>query len=576
MGLAAQPRHSLANQRPSLPLSAPAFTHHVLLRIPNTINPRWIRHGTDRPQRWYVLLTRINHVINRCYDAFALAGSSITRHRFQITPFDGETHQFDQLASESFFADLAVTGAYRARLRVDINLETVAFTILIDCIAPAQDGTPYTGETPLQELLELRDRLPQPRLDDVFSDVSVVPRASMEDVWSELGKADDHCLIADVRFLVLPASGRPFVDPGKEAFEAAKAPELRPGIAAFLDRHGALVRSFVVGDARGSGSAPAPDGLRGTEAVVCAMLGGRALYASPLSSSPRRGQGISYLVVYDGESQAQLGRFVRRLHVMAELRLSALIDLASHAGRTTPRDLTEASQEIRRIGAELTEIETGTPDAAERAKRFEEVRKHFYALNQCSPDGIVFRIERSRYYADTFKTRICDLRIVRLEGWQPYDEFVRRYLYQLFDMISAIGTRYDALGRRIDRIQSFEVGRQIVGQTEQTAAQTKAATSLQTRGEDIAILAGLYYGYQLLTKIPAFDISLYYAGEYLVVAAAVASVADTMLFGRRGRERIEHWFGGLRKRLGLGKAEPDHLRVSTAPTAAIRSTPADE
>ena len=52
-----------------------------------------------------------------------------------------------------------------------------------------------------------------------------------------------------------------------------------------------------------------------------------------------------------------------------------------------------------------------------------------------------------------------DLRIERVEGWQPYDEFLRRRLYHTFQFTNEVGERIKSLRNRINTVQmSIEMG----------------------------------------------------------------------------------------------------------------------
>lgn len=56
--------------------------------------------------------------------------------------------------------------------------------------------------------------------------------------------------------------------------------------------------------------------------------------------------------------------------------------------------------------------------------------------------GLMYRIERSRYYVQEYKEQMRRLRVSRLEGFQPYTDFVRRRLFKTFDFIDRVGRRY--------------------------------------------------------------------------------------------------------------------------------------
>src|SRR5207237_9236604 len=63
--------------------------------------------------------------------------------------------------------------------------------------------------------------------------------------------------------------------------------------------------------------------------------------------------------------------------------------------------------------------------------------------------GLSYRIERSRYYVTQFDNNVKLLRIKRLEGDQPYDQFIRRRLGSEFDLIDRLGSRYERATRNV-------------------------------------------------------------------------------------------------------------------------------
>jgi len=72
--------------------------------------------------------------------------------------------------------------------------------------------------------------------------------------------------------------------------------------------------------------------------------------------------------------------------------------------------------------------------------------------------GLQLRCARSVYYANLFKDKLQDLGVVPLEHYQSYDAFMRRYVYQLWDRVSIVGSTYTScvakLSEMMDRIES--------------------------------------------------------------------------------------------------------------------------
>ena len=63
--------------------------------------------------------------------------------------------------------------------------------------------------------------------------------------------------------------------------------------------------------------------------------------------------------------------------------------------------------------------------------------------------GLLYRIERSRYYVKQFNDTVKLLRIRRLEGDQPYNQFIERRLGSEFDFIDRLGIRYERAMRNM-------------------------------------------------------------------------------------------------------------------------------
>lgn len=190
------------------------------------------------------------------------------------------------------------------------------------------------------------------------------------------------------------------------------------------------------------------------EFVVCAMLDWRVIYATTLGarrdptetinakdSNPVR---ATFLVV-DEVNANQVGRLVERVNALGVARIAALVKLDA---------IRDVGRAIQSLGLKLDSVMEG--DSKEPAK-LEEIWKIQSQLNMLKysgdtqiSDGVTYRISRSEYYANLIDTRLDDLRVKRIEGWQPYDEFLRRRLYPTLKFVQAVRKRIQALRKRID------------------------------------------------------------------------------------------------------------------------------
>jgi uncharacterized membrane-anchored protein len=74
--------------------------------------------------------------------------------------------------------------------------------------------------------------------------------------------------------------------------------------------------------------------------------------------------------------------------------------------------------------------------------------------------GILYRIERSRYYVEQFRQSLNVLRLLRIEGYQRYDQFVERRLGPVFDYIDRLGRRYERAANSLSALDQYYLSMQ--------------------------------------------------------------------------------------------------------------------
>lgn len=191
-------------------------------------------------------------------------------------------------------------------------------------------------------------------------------------------------------------------------------------------------------------------------------------------------------------NQWQLGRLVSQFLLLGTLRLCALKDIkllreASQA-LSTLDERTEKAREaiatkeeaekkkraknrLKRLalarkdaGRGSSESEAGASGAAESGTeagaeadpsdndadvmdRIAQAHQELNGINgiflKTTGKGLLYRVERSRYYVQQFDDNVKLLRIRRVEGDQPYDQLIRRRLGSEFDFINRLGIRYE-------------------------------------------------------------------------------------------------------------------------------------
>lgn len=225
------------------------------------------------------------------------------------------------------------------------------------------------------------------------------------------------------------------------------------------------------------------------ECAVNYMLDGRAFYMSTLgpqfpappaldAGEPPAGEDsggsqfrdertpVEFIVYahqrYDNKTivnKWQLGRLVNQVLLVDRLRLSALKDIKSLLEASQLLSQLDQSTQAARDAIAKTEQSKKNPEADaqddpstvpsdEEVMRLigtahEKLNKITRGFLDATGTGLSYRIERSRYYVTQFDENVKLLRIKRLEGDQPYDQFIRRRLGSEFDLIDRLGIRYE-------------------------------------------------------------------------------------------------------------------------------------
>ena len=185
-----------------------------------------------------------------------------------------------------------------------------------------------------------------------------------------------------------------------------------------------------------------------TEFTLSRFLENRAFYATALGVQPEVFLGskhspLYYLLFEDTLNPWQLGRLIYRIHRAGSARIAAIMHFGALRGA---RDI------LARVDSTL-EKATWRPsqydDMADPELRL-KLREHqadveieIAKLSKLKLDGTIdSRIERSRYYVNQF-TRVTEgLRIKRVAGFQPYDEFVNQRMGPVFENIESLGRMY--------------------------------------------------------------------------------------------------------------------------------------
>jgi hypothetical protein len=242
------------------------------------------------------------------------------------------------------------------------------------------------------------------------------------------------------------------------------------------------------------------------ECTASYMLDGRALYMTTLGPQLPEAQDSDLLplqyifYVHEADHQTgkhaivskwQLGRLVDRIHLLGTVRLASLKYLP---------DLREAGDTLSGLDgyvAKARSDQTGlilNADLRDAHKHFASITTNFNKGTK-TDTGILYRIERARYYIDQFKANVEALRIRRLEGYQRYDEFVRHRLWPVFDFIDRLGIRYERAVGTLSLFDQFNLSLRTQQIDDDIRRGQDDIRKIQVYGE--AILCGVLVPYYL-------------------------------------------------------------------------------
>lgn len=204
------------------------------------------------------------------------------------------------------------------------------------------------------------------------------------------------------------------------------------------------------------------------ECTASYMLDGRAMHMTTLGPQLPEADALELLplqyIVYVHESDHddadrtivskwQLGRLIDDLHLLGTLRLAALKYLPQlRAAGTRLSGLDGYFKEAR------NDLTGGISQPVLLAvhSQFAQIAMQFNETTG-TDTGVLYRIERARYYIEQFNANIQGLRLRRLDGYQRYDEFVRHRLGPVFDFVDRLGVRYQRAVGALTLLDQYNV-----------------------------------------------------------------------------------------------------------------------
>ena len=499
------------HRRPAWPVNAPALARHICLRLAPDDNPTAAPDVEQHRQRLSALIKSVNEFLDRIQPA-----NSTFRPRFAplgtITFNPEKVERYDTL-----FFRIDAGHFVRIGVRVDIHNEYLAITFLADSFAETAPkdslaGSVIAGLKQLQSgdlpTMAAAEQLASKLYDDFWTDAAVTLGLEPNGLQAEV--------FADFRGLALcpPYITHQIKTHATGGFQLSPAQmtdrrqdrRIDDDVYEFVEQRPVFFSDLL---SINKSVHTAADTIEGN-VVLSGLLSGAAIYGSTLRTRlPHANTPMRYFVVYNGFSENQLGRLIRRLHVLGELRIAALMDYS---------DVRRAQQVIRELEHRVNAVGQSS-ETRNVLDELDGLNQRYAEIGSLCVGGLSYRVTRSRTYAKAYRERLQDLRIVRIEGWQTYDEFMRRNLFLEFDYVSLVGERYDALGRRLAQFGS-------VTEIHRMERNTAALRELQSIAELVGIVAFVYYAGSVLAECALF---VYEHAQKFLSAPGWSAIAKTDL-----------------------------------------------
>jgi uncharacterized membrane-anchored protein len=291
---------------------------------------------------------------------------------------------------------------------------------------------------------------------------------------------------------------------------------------------------------------PAPATMPEVESLAARYFSGNALVGAGIAGGSglaftdyRPHDGFGRLVVLDrGMSPRQSGRMVQRLLEIDAYRIMALLALPV-AQNLTPW-LGQAERELAEVSAALVEAhETNEPALLEQLTRLE-------AQIESRESEHHYRFTAAAAYHGLVRRRIEELREVRIDGVQNFEEFTERRLEPAMNTCRSVWARLESLSQRVARTTQLlstrvDISRERQNQQllESMNRRSAAQLRLQQTVEGLSVAAITYY---IVGLIGYAAKGLYAAGTAVNVEAATALsiplVAVAVAYGVRHARRI--------------------------------------
>jgi uncharacterized membrane-anchored protein len=339
-----------------------------------------------------------------------------------------------------------------------------------------------------------------------------------------------HSEFARYTFIVAGTRDAPFDEPALQAVPAdwlealpgetmvATHAALLPGVPGPIDHEALSSRHF-----------------KGNVLVGAGIADGAAIALTDL----RIHDGFSRLLVLDhGLTPRQAGRMMQRLLEIDTYRLMALLALPVAQGLTPW--LTAAERELAQVTSVLVDSkETDEPVLLDRLTRLE-------AEIESRESGNHYRFRAATAYHELVQRRIQELREVRIQGLQTFQEFTERRLAPAMNTCRSVADRLESLSQRVARATQLlstrvDVSRERQNQQVLESMNRRAAAQLrlQQTVEGLSAAAITYYVVGLVGYMAKGVASAGWPiNVELAMAVSIPIVALATIFGVRHVRKV--------------------------------------
>jgi uncharacterized membrane-anchored protein len=282
------------------------------------------------------------------------------------------------------------------------------------------------------------------------------------------------------------------------------------------------------------------------EALAARYFAGNALVGAGIAGGAgcaftdyRLHDGFGRMVVLDrGMSQRQAGRMVQRLLEIDAYRLMALLALPVAQGLTPW--LTHAERELAEVSASLVDAnEANEPLLLDQLTRLG-------AQIESRESEHHYRFTAALAYHELVQRRVEELREVRINGVQNFEEFTERRLAPAMNTCRSVWARLESLSQRVARATQLlstrvDISRERQNQQllETMNRRSAAQLRLQQTVEGLSVAAITYY---IVGLVGYAAKGLHTAGMHVsveaVTAISIPLVAIVVAYGVRHARRI--------------------------------------